>query len=76
MNDSVNHPEHYGGADNPYETIKVLEACLTAEEFRGFCKGNALKYIFRADMKGGAEDYRKAAWYLERMIVHGSAQQA
>ena len=42
---------------------------LTPEEFRGYCKGNALKYISRAGKKGSArEDAAKAAWYLRELI--------
>lgn len=63
MAETVNHPDHYGGADNPYEVIKVLRAWLTPEEFRGFCKGNVHKYLARANRKGGDEDAAKAAWY-------------
>lgn len=62
--EAVNHPAHYGGADNPYETIKVIDAWRL-----GFCLGNAVKYISRADEKGNAvEDLRKAAWYLQHEI--------
>ena len=60
MTDAIN-PTHYkaGGV----ETIDFLRAKLTPEEFAGFCKGNVIKYLSRAELKGGAEDYRKAAWY-------------
>jgi Protein of unknwon function (DUF3310) len=62
--DPVNHPDHYGGADNPYEAIKVIEAWEL-----GFCLGNAVKYIARAGRKGDMlEDLRKARWYLDREI--------
>lgn len=64
--DMVNHPPHYkvGGI----ETIDYIQAKLTAEEFAGYCKGNALKYISRANHKKDAtEDLRKAIWYLERL---------
>jgi len=44
--ETVNHPQHYGGADNPYEAIKVIEAWSL-----GFCLGNAIKYICRAGKK-------------------------
>lgn len=65
--DSVNHPTHYGG-DTPYETIKVLKAWLTPEEYRGFLIGNAIKYLSRAGKKGDAlEDQKKAAWYLAEL---------
>ncbi len=64
MSEQVDHPAHYGGADNPYEVIKVIEAWGL-----GFCLGNTVKYIARAGKKGGAlECLRKARWYLDREI--------
>lgn len=64
MSDSVNHPAHYGGAENPYEAIKVIEAWGL-----GFCLGNCIKYIARAGKKGDVlEDLKKAAWYLQREV--------
>jgi hypothetical protein len=64
MPEAVNHPQHYGGADNPYEAIKVIEAWGL-----GFCLGNTVKYISRAGKKGAAlEDLKKARWYLDRHI--------
>lgn len=61
---AVDHPSHYGGADNPYEAIKVIEAWAL-----GFDLGNVVKYIARSDKKGNrAEDLKKAAWYLQREI--------
>ncbi len=60
----VDHPTHYGGRGNPYETIKVIEAWGL-----GFNLGNTVKYISRAEKKGApVEDLKKAAWYLEREI--------
>ena len=67
MADNVNHPAHYGGEADPYETIKVLESWLTPEEYVGFCKGNIIKYLSRALRKGGADDIAKAAWYAARL---------
>ncbi len=66
--DMVNHPPHYkvGGI----ETIDYIQAKLTDEEFSGYCKGNALKYISRANHKKDAtEDLRKAIWYLNRLVT-------
>jgi len=64
MTDMVNHPSHYGGADDPFETIKVLKAWLSPEEFRGFLMGNCIKYQSRLGKKGSrAEDAGKAAFY-------------
>lgn len=67
MAEAVDHPAHYGGADNPYEVIKVLEAWLTPDEYVGFLKGNVIKYQARARLKNGAEDHAKAAWYAARL---------
>jgi hypothetical protein len=64
MTEHINHPAHYGGADDPYEAIKVIEAWGL-----GFNLGNTIKYIARVDRKGDAiEDLRKARWYLDREI--------
>ena len=62
----VNNPLHYGGADNPYEAIKVIEAWGL-----DFHLGNTVKYISRAGIKNPEkelEDLKKAAWYLQRKI--------
>jgi hypothetical protein len=62
--EAVNHPQHYGGADNPYEAIKVIEAWGL-----GFCLGNTVKYISRAGKKDDVlQDLQKARWYLNREI--------
>lgn len=62
--EAVNHPQHYGGADNPYEAIKVIEAWEL-----GFCLGNTVKYISRAGKKDDVlQDLKKARWYLDREI--------
>ncbi|WP_054778167.1 DUF3310 domain-containing protein [Lacticaseibacillus saniviri] len=65
MTDNVNHPNRYnhGGI----ETIDVIQGAMTAEEFRGFLKGNIVKYISRADYKNGVEDLEKARWYLDKL---------
>ena len=71
MSGDINHPQHYGGADTPYETIKVIEAWGL-----GFHLGNVVKYISRAGKKGAAiDDLRKAAWYLNRAIELAEAAQ-
>jgi hypothetical protein len=64
--ETVDHPPHYGGADNPYEAIKVIEAWGL-----GFNLGNTVKYVSRAGKKGNhLEDLRKARWYLDREIAN------
>lgn len=70
--EEVDHPAHYGGKDNPYETIKVLENTLTTEEFIGFLKGNVFKYNDRAKAKADGskekQDYEKAHWYQTYLL--------
>lgn len=64
VNAGAHHPDHYGGKDDPYEAIKVIEAWGL-----DFALGSALKYIRRAGKKPGAssvEDLRKASWYVLR----------
>lgn len=65
--DPVNKPDHYtkGGI----EAIDAIEASMLPREFQGYCKGNALKYLWRYRYKGKAwDDLRKAQWYLDRLI--------
>jgi hypothetical protein len=64
--ESVNHPSHYGGADNVYEAIKVIDAWNL-----GFALGNTVKYISRAGKKDPnkeLEDLKKAMFYLQHHI--------
>lgn len=66
--EKVNHPPHYCG---PIECIDAIEASMSHEAFIGFCKGNVIKYIWRAgskDSEDAIDDMKKAAWYLDRMI--------
>lgn len=66
--DGINHPSHYGGGDNPYETIKVIESWGWGYEG---CMFNAVKYLLRAGKKSGesvVKDVRKALWYVERAM--------
>ncbi len=61
---AVEHPKHYGGEDNPYEAIKVIEAWDL-----GFHLGNVVKYIARAGKKDAVlQELKKARWYLDRKI--------
>lgn len=61
MSDSVNHPKHYTEHHSGVECIQVTE-------HMNFCLGNAIKYIWRADLKNGIEDLEKARWYIDREI--------
>jgi len=70
--EAINHPTHYGGAEDPYEAIKVVEAWGL-----GFHLGNVVKYLSRAGKKGDAlEDLKKARWYLDRQIANLEKAQA
>lgn len=60
--DNVSHPPHYTSHPSGIECIQVTEHF-------GFCIGNAIKYLWRADLKQDAmEDLQKAAWYINREI--------
>jgi hypothetical protein len=70
MSDNIN-PDHYkkGGI----ETIEYQQAKMSKEEFKGYLKGNALKYVSREGLKSEKltdkiDDCKKAIWYLEQMI--------
>jgi len=62
--DPVNHPPHYtaGGI----ECIDAIRAALGREGFLAYCRGNAIKYLWRCEHKGGMEDLHKAEWYIHR----------
>lgn len=69
MADMVNNPPHY--TDHPSGV-----ECIQITEHMGFCLGNAVKYIWRADLKGNAvEDLRKARFYIDREIEKREAAQ-
>ena len=66
IKEQVNHPNHYGGKDNVYEAIKVIDAWNL-----GFSLGNAVKYISRAGKKNSnkeIEDLKKEMWYIQHHI--------
>ena len=62
MNDPVNYPKHYTEHPSGVECIQITE-------HMNFCLGNAVKYIWRADLKRDAiEDLKKAVFYINREI--------
>lgn len=67
VDDNPMTPDYYktGGV----ETIDYLHAFLTEDEFNGFCKGNIIKYVSRANRKNGLEDIRKARDYIRYLIT-------
>ena len=64
--DNVDRPMHY--AAGTIECIDAIEAQLSAEEFRGYLKGNIIKYLWREKHKGGIESLKKAKWYLNKLL--------
>ena len=69
MSDPVNHPPHYTEHPSGIECIQVTEHL-------SFCVGNAIKYLWRADLKhdDAIEDLKKAAWYINREIERRKKQ--
>ena len=63
----VDHPDYYNTLSK--ETIESIKEGMTDPEFRGYLKGNILKYILRYPYKGmPLKDLMKAEWYLKRLI--------
>lgn len=63
MSDPVNHPPHYTGHASGVE-------CITIVQHMGFCLGNVITDVWRADLKGNAlEDLEKARFYLDQEIA-------
>lgn len=65
--DMVNHPPHYKAHPSGVECIQITEHL-------NFCLGSAIKYLWRADLKNGTEDLKKAVWYIEREIQKREAK--
>lgn len=59
--DPVQRPAHYN--QGGIETIDAIREALGAEGFKAYCLGNVIKYAWRQNHKGGAEDRAKCAWY-------------
>ena len=62
MVDNVNSPPHYMAHPSSVECIEITE-------HMNFNLGNAMKYIWRSDHKGGLEDLKKAEYYIKREIA-------
>ena len=65
--DLVNNPQHYNSGN--IECIEAIAESMSNEQFKGYLKGNCMKYLWRYDYKGkAAEDLQKAGWYLNKLI--------
>lgn len=67
MSDAVEQPPHYNNGS--IECISAIEASMSTDEWKGYLKGNCLKYLWRYQYKSKPlEDLKKAQWYLTRLI--------
>lgn len=67
VDDIVNHPPHYTQPGKA-ETISIIEECLSPEEYRGYLKGQIVKYLCRMEHKlDPATDAGKLAWYAREL---------
>lgn len=64
--DPVGAPDHYN--KGAIEAIEAIKASMHPQEYKGYLKGNCLKYLWRYEYKNGVEDLRKARVYLEWLI--------
>jgi hypothetical protein len=67
MMDAINQPPHYTKHPSGIE-------CIAITEHMNFNLGNAMKYLWRADLKSDWEsDLKKAVWYIERELARRGA---
>ena len=66
--DPVNHPRHYTNSDAACSKCGQAIECIDVTRHMSFNLGNAVKYLWRFQDKGGLEDLKKARWYLEDEI--------
>tara|TARA_R100001460_G_scaffold23022_1_gene46665 strand:- start:1124 stop:1348 length:225 start_codon:yes stop_codon:yes gene_type:complete len=65
--DPVDKPQHYN--QGSIECLDAIESMLTAEEFKGYCKGNIIKYVWRENYKDqNIQDLKKSNFFLNRLI--------
>ena len=64
--DAVNKPHHYNTGN--IECIEAIEESMSSVAFKGYLKGNCMKYLWRYDYKGKqVQDLQKAGWYLRKL---------
>ena len=69
-----NTPSHYVLSDGS-DSMELIAKILGPEEFKGFLRGNALKYLIRYKQKGGIEDLKKAMDYINRLLAVEETQE-
>lgn len=72
-NDAVEHPAHYN--QGGIECIDAIKAATVGKKgIEAVCTANAIKYLWRFEAKNGIEDVKKAAWFINRLIVELEAK--
>ena len=66
MDDSVYKPYHY--TQGAFECIDAMVEAFGDDQTSIYCKLNAFKYLWRADLKSSDQDLEKAIWYLKFAI--------
>lgn len=67
IEDLINQPSHYKQYD--LEAIDGIKGSMSKDEFQGYLKGAALKYLWRYKYKQApVDDLRKAKWYLDKLL--------
>ena len=65
--DRVNHPAQYTAGD--IECIQALAAAtVSLKGIEAVCTANVIKYLWRWKQKNGAEDLKKARWYIDYLL--------
>ena len=72
VNDNVNHPSHY--TQGEVECIEAIMSSMGTVAYKGYLKGNILKYLWRYENKNGLEDLKKARFYLDRLIIENEGK--
>lgn len=66
--DNVNHPPHYNSGKAECPSCERRIECIDITRHMNFNIGNAFKYLWRSEHKGGIEDLKKAIWYIKNEI--------
>lgn len=68
MHDNINHPVHYTSSKAECPSCERRIECIDVTRHMGFNVGNAVKYLWRYELKNGLEDLMKAQWYINDLI--------
>ena len=68
MVDMISHPPHYNSSEAKCSNCDEQIECIDITRYMSFNIGNAFKYLWRYEHKNGAEDLKKAIWYIQDQI--------